>query len=807
MKILYRLPLLVLALLPLCLYAQRTASVSGFIQDKTGRPIAGAAISIMNERDSLLKIAVAGDNGDFIFQQPYPAKYRLAVSAIGFEQYRSDMFSVSGPVQLPVIQLLPAATQLKDVTVTSQKPFIENKIDRMIVNVDALISNAGTNALEVLEKSPGVTVDQEGNISLRGKAGVVIYIDDKPTYMSGADLAGYLRSLPSGTLEAIELIPIPPARYDAAGSAGVINIRTKKLKQRGFNGNLSTGYQQGRYPKSYNSLNLNFRNNAFNFFANAGFNLTRQYNDLEINRSYFEPDGTLSSSFKQENFLRMRQSAPSLRTGVDYYIDKNTTMGVQLNGNFRRTLRLGDNDSYLSNAAGTLDSLVTADNTSRSRNDRMAANIYYRKKFGERELQVDLDYINNNSFGTQYSYNKAYLANGTPSSADDLRGELPSAINIYAAKADYSQPLPLSIKMDGGLKTSYITTDNKASYWRTINNVTAFDYDISNHFRYRENINAAYINFTREGKRLSTQLGLRLENTIMNGHQLGNAEKQDSSFKRSYTQLFPTFYINYKLDSANVNQFTLAYSKRIRRPDFNDLNPFVSPLDKFMLYVGNPYLQPVISNALDLTYVFKEILTVNANYTHNNGEIGETIEARDNKFFSRPGNVGKSDYVSIFTSLNYRYKWFTLIYSGGAEYAWFKGMLYEEELDTEGLVHFGTLTTQFNLGKGWDLELTGNYISKLTTMQFVLGDYWATGGAIRKKILKDKGAIRLSIQDVFHTRLNYGDINHLQNATGSYRNQYDTQLAGLTFTYNFGKSFETRKRGAGSAEQEQERIN
>jgi hypothetical protein len=134
-------------------------------------------------------------------------------------------------------------------------------------------------------------------------------------------------------------------------------------------------------------------------------------------------------------------------------------------------------------------------------------------------------------------------------------------------------------------------------------------------------------------------------------------------------------------------------------------------------------------------------------------------------------------------------------------------MLYEEELDTEGLVHFGTLTTQFNLGKGWDLELTGNYISKLTTMQFVLGDYWATGGAIRKKILKDKGAIRLSIQDVFHTRLNYGDINHLQNATGSYRNQYDTQLAGLTFTYNFGKSFETRKRGAGSAEQEQERIN
>lgn len=810
MNLFYRLLVTGLGLLPLCLHAQDNATISGTVKDPSGKPLAGATVALVNARDSLLKLAVAGDRGDFSFRQPVSSVYRITVSIVGYTPYKSDTFVVHGAKQLePIVLTNATATQLKDVTITAQKPFVENRIDRTVVNVDALISNAGANALEVLEKSPGVFVDQNGGISLKGKSGVVIYIDDKPTYLNGADLAGYLRSLPSGTLESIELMPIPPAKYDAAGNGGIINIRTKKLKQRGFNGNVSTAYHQGAYSRTFNSINLNIRNNAFNFFINGGFNYTNNYNNLEINRKYYNDDGSLQSSFHQTNFLRRNEKAPSLKIGMDYYKDKNTTIGFMLNGVTRKPSSTGENVSYLFDPVGKLDSVVTADNTETNRYNRLAGNINYRRKFSTagQELGIDIDYVYDESNREQLFRNGSFLPDGAVKSRDNLIGQLPANINIYSAKADYGQPLKWNVKLDAGVKASYITTNNRANYWIEVNNNTSPDYEKTNHFRYQENINAAYINLSRESRKLSLQAGLRLENTIMDGHQLGNAQKADSSFRRSYTNLFPTFFIQYKADSNEVNVFGLSYSKRIQRPGFGDLNPFVSPLDKFMIYVGNPFLQPVISHAIDLTYTWKSMITWTANYTRFKGEIGETIEAKDNKFYSRPGNVGASDYVSLQVSASLKpAKWVSFNYYAIAEYAMFKATLYDQVLDVSGLNFVTNLVNQYQLGKRWSAEVTGQYRGRIYTQQFILGNFWTMGAAASKKILKDKGSVKLTIQDIFFTRLNYGDIGHLNNASGDYRNQADTRMAGVTFTYNFGKTFETRQRSQGGAGDEQNRI-
>ena len=798
-----------MVLLSYCLYAQQNMVLSGRLKDQTGQAVAGATVSLMKD-STLVKAAIANAQGQFQFSRLKPAVYRITVTYIGYATYNSDTLQLNAAHVLPdIILQAAAATLLKDVNVTARKPFVETRIDRTIVNVDALISNAGTSALDVLEKSPGVLVDQDGNISLLGKSGVTIYIDDKPTYLSGNDLAAYLRSLPSGSLEAIELMPVPPARYDAAGNAGVINIRTKKLKQKGFNGNVSTSYEQGVYPKSFNNLNLNFRNNAFNYFVSAGYSYNRNFSDLLITRSYFNEDGSPLSDFSQYSDISRRYRSPSLKMGVDYYKDKNTTIGIVLNGNTSKATGLVGNNSLLYNPAHQLDSFVTADNRDERTFKRGGVNLNYRHQYDSsgRTLGIDLDYIRNGSETNQLFKNTSYYADSTLKGRDELQGFIPSGINIYSAKADYTHPLSKTAKIEGGLKTSYISTDNKADYAVTIEGITTPDYDKTNHFLYKEHINAAYGNFSKEWAKLSLQAGLRLENTIMQGRQLGNAVKTDSAFKRNYTNLFPTFYLAYKTDSASTQQFILSYSKRIERPGFNDLNPFISPLDKFMYYVGNPFLQPVISHSLDLSWVYRNRITTKINYAHYAGEIGETIEARGDRFFSRPANVGTSNYVSLSVNADLQpFKWFTLHWFGIGEYSHFKGNLYNNVLNVDGMNYVTNATAQFKIAPAWNAELTGLYRGKITALQFVLGDFWAMGAAVEKKILQKKGSLKFAVNDLFYTRLNYGDINNLTNASGHYRNKGDSRVARITFSYNFGKTYEKRDRLVGGADAEQQRI-
>jgi hypothetical protein len=540
------------------------------IQSSDKNPVPAASVSLLKATDSsLVKMAIAGTDGRFEFTSLVASTYFLRITTIGYNEYNSAAIIISAeqPVSsLPVIILSPAtAGNLGGVTVTTKKPLVERKIDRTIINVDAFISNAGANAFEVLEKSPGVQVDNNENIGLNGKASVLIFIDDKPTYLSGAELANYLKSLPASSIDRIELMTNPPAKYDAAGNAGIINIRTKKTKIKGFNGSISASYAQGAYPKTNNSVNFNYRNNRINLFGTTSYSEAEYFTDLFIERRIKNNDESLKSIFAQNSFIRRWNRSNALKLGLDYYISEKSTIGIVLNGMLNPSWDKTFNTSKLSNANGVTDSTITADNQTHSRFRNGSVNINFRRQIDStgRELTMDADYIRYSFDANQFNRNTVYQPNNTISSADDLLGNLPSGISIYSYKLDYVHPLRNNAKFEAGIKTSITKTDNIAEYDRTVNNVTTPDYNITNHFRYNENINAAYLNFNREFKRFSFQTGLRLENTVSKGHQLGNVVKPDSAFKRPYTNLFPTVFVSYKLDSNAGNQITFSYGKRI----------------------------------------------------------------------------------------------------------------------------------------------------------------------------------------------------------------------------------------------------
>ncbi|MEI8059784.1 MAG: TonB-dependent receptor plug domain-containing protein, partial [Ferruginibacter sp.] len=327
--------LLVASSIALCSQAQNyhSGKVTGFIKDGGNRKIIDAAsVSLLKAKDSsLIKIAVTDKEGNFLIENVKEGAYLVLATSIGHSKTYSDVFTISSELKLVnvgVMQLLPFDKNLKEVVVTSKKPFIERKADKTVLNIDASISNAGSSALEVLEKAPGVTVDKDGNISLKGKQGVMIMVDGKPTYLSGPELTNMLRNMSSNQLDQIEIITNPSAKYDASGRSGIINIKTKKNKQKGFNGSASTAYTQGVYSKTSNSLNLNYKKGKINLFSTISTNYRNGYEQLEIYRRYTNNDKSTKAIFEQNNFRIRHGGNYNAKIGADFYLSKRNTFGI-----------------------------------------------------------------------------------------------------------------------------------------------------------------------------------------------------------------------------------------------------------------------------------------------------------------------------------------------------------------------------------------------------------------------------------------------------------------------------------------------
>lgn len=795
----------------------QTGSIKGNVSDTQGKALSSVVVTLLQaDKTTLTKTSVSDADGVFLFENLPAATYFVSVSDSGFEPYLGEPILIDAQNSSQLLGTISLkkteVNQLSEVKITAKVPFVVQKVDRTIVNPDALITNAGGNALDALAKSPGVTIDENGNVKLRGKGGVIIFIDDKPTYLTGTELENYLKSLPTSAIRQIEIMTNPPAKYEAAGNAGVINIITRRNKLQGLNGNFSLNYGQGSYARTMNNLNLNYNSPKFALFTNLSFSDATNYQDLTIGRYFKNPDGTPQSSFVQNTYIKGSTQSYNGRIGFDYYLSEKSTIGIVTKGLLNPSQRSRDNVGLIRDANGNLTSSVLADNTEETEFENGSVTLNFRQQFNKPDqlLTADFDYVVYSSEISQLYKNEITGANA---SRDNQTGNVPSDIKIYAFKTDYTTPLKGEARLDFGAKVAVTKTDNDAVYTKDTfapvsSNGPQPNYDLSNHFFYDEVISAAYVSYTKSFKKIDIQAGLRFEDTQLKGRQLGNPIRPYSEFRNIYNSVFPTVYLSYKIDSLATKTINLNYGKRVDRPFYKDLNPFSSPLDQFTFYEGNPYLKPTFAHNFSLTYNYKELLSTTFTYGHTKDGINETIEIENGIYYSRPNNIGKSDQFALSVQSRFNpAKWLTTVLYTEVNYSHYQSQLYAQPLDAKGTYWFINATNSIVLSKKWSAEISGQYITNVVDTQFKVGDYGFVNFGVQKKILKDAGTLKFNVSDVFYTNQIRGRINNLVDTDANWYGYRDTRVALLGFSYRFGKNTSKKAKYTGTgSESEQNRV-
>ncbi len=788
--------------------AQSLAKVEGKITASTKR-IHAATVKVLRQSDSaLVKMTVSTNTGTFSVSNLQEGDYLLNVTAIGYQQHftKLKIQRQQSVVSLPAIELVSDPKFLKEVIVTGKKSLIEQKPGKTIVNVDASPSNAGISALDLLEKSPGVSIDKDGNVNLRGKQGVMILIDGKPSYLSGADLVNLLKNMQSSNLEQIEIMTNPPAKYDAAGNAGIINLKTKKSNVKGTNGNASVTYSQGIYARMGSNVSLNHRNNKLNVFGTYGVNRYEGFNNLELLRKFYKADKvTLAGSSDQVSVPHFYGYNQFVKAGADYYLSKKDVVGFVVNGNFNRGAEDPKSESNVRGADANILYSLKSRNENTTKFASITTNVNYKRTIDStgKELSTDIDYAsyfkNSNTLLHTESFDALGNNNASPVS---LKGVMPSRIRIYSAKVDYVHPFSKSIKLEAGAKSSMVSTDNKVDYTRSSGTQWIND-SRSNHFIYDENINAAYATISTNIKKWNLVAGLRVENTNAKGHQLTN----DSSFKRNYTNLFPNVGIGF--DASKQHQFNVSYSRRINRPDYDDLNPFTFFLDSLTYGQGNPYLQPQFSHIIEASHTLNRSLTTTINFNQTENVITQLLKQDSEKkiTYQTRENVSRMQQIGIALSYNKALtKWWSVNAFANVFNNHYTGFYQADPIDIQFTTVAGNLSNTFTFKNGWGAEVSGFYRGKGADGLLVARKMYAMNAGMTKQVLKNKGTLRIGLRDVFLTQIFSGYAKY-SDVDVDLTSRRDTRQFTLSFSYRFGKSnFTPARKRTGGASDEQNRV-
>ncbi len=682
--------------------------------------------------------------------------------------------------------------KLNEVVVSTKKPFIEQQIDKTVVNVQADITAAGSSAFEILQKAPGINITGEDVINMSGKAGVNVLIDGRPTQMSSKELANFLRSMPGSTIDKIELITNPSSRFDAQGNAGIINIRLKKNKIKGTNGNITAGYQQQVHYRSNGSLNINNRQGKINAFANVSVNNNLQHTNGVISRNV--QVSSVTKNFNNVTTDIDRNVSNNTRFGIDYYQNKKNTFGFLFtSGGNRNPFNTPGITNISSN--GKIDSslITTNDNLYKNRRYNTNLNYKYEDTLGN-ELNIDADYTyfkntNITNLATDYLDKANTKYNYT---ANDL--DVATKINIYALKADYIKRLKkINAKIETGIKLSNVTTNNNLLATSLKGTVMKADTGRSNQFNYKENIYAAYANFGKQIKKFEYQIGIRVENAVVKGTSVDLRNTKINNPDTNYINIFPTAFLSYKINDKNM--FALSYSKRINRPDYQSLNPFETIYDIYTSEKGNPFLKPQYTNNFEIKYTYRYALNVAIGYNHTK-DYSQTITTQTGQQTTgTSANIGSLDngYLNISAPLPIT-KWWDGYANITGFYNYYKGILTNGTLNekTFGMNYY--IQQNFKLGKGWSTQLSSWFNAATKEAIFKSKSLGSLDLGVRKNILKAKGSLRLSVVDVFNTQ-RWQQTVQFANMDFSYHRKWESRGIRLQFSWSFGKTnFKERER-------------
>ncbi|SIR26713.1 outer membrane beta-barrel family protein [Pontibacter lucknowensis] len=808
----------VLLLVPLLCFiftaaSAQQATISGKVLETADKPMGYANVLLLQAADSsLVKGTLSDESGAFLFEGIAVGRYKVVASMVGFGKSKAmeaNVSSESEALKLNPIMMSQSATALKEVVIEAQKPLIEQHLDKTVLNVENSIVSAGNTALEVLEKAPGVVIDQNDNISMRGRQGVIVMVDGKQVPMSGAELANMLRGMSASSVEKIELITNPSAKYDAAGNSGIIDIRLKRDKSLGTNGTFNASYGQGRFAKSNQGVQLNHRTKKFNLFGSYNYVLRKDFNDLDIYRRFLDENGNFIGAYDQQNRFDFTLNNHTGRVGADYFLSPKTVLGVIASGFVSDLDRGTNNRSSVINAAGVPESsfITTADVEHGRRNQAYNFNLKHTIDSVGREITADVDYIAYRNTDVQNFITNYYnLSNEQIRSPYLLYGTLDGELTIKSARADYRQPLAaIGGNFEAGVKSSLVTADNNLAFFDRSNGGNVPDTDKSNHFLYDENINAAYVNANKKWAKAGLQLGLRLENTIAKGRQVVG----DDDFKRNYTQLFPSAAVNYSL--SKKHDLGMSVSRRINRPSYNQLNPFKNFLDPSTYAAGNPALKPELSYSFELTHTFDQRFITKLSYSHTTDVMVNVLSPDPNAeklVVQTFRNLATLDYYGLTLTAPFSIgNWFNSVNNGTLYYGHYKGFLAETDLSN------GRPTFNFNsnntikLPNDWSAELVGVYRSREVYGFLEVDPIWFMSAGVQKQFWDRKASVKLNVSDIFFTNKANG-YTALARYEENFYQRRDTQVATLSFNYRFGQAQSgPSRRRTGSAEEETRRAN
>jgi len=777
-------------------FAQHKGNVSGIVKTNLGKGIAYTSVALKYSDDKIFKGVLTDSVGRFVFANVPNGSYKLVVSSMGHLNHTVPSFQINEAKHIhefAKIQLADDTKQLSTVTVSGQKKVIEQSMDKMTLNIENSILAEGNTALELLERAPGVKIDSDGKISLKGRTGVTVMMNGKLTYLSATELALLLKATNSSSISKIEIINSPSSKYDAAGNAGIINIVMKKNQVKGLNGSVSANGGAGRNARYGSGFNLNYRSSNFNVYGNYNYAYRGETEYLDFIRRFADGQVATSRTSTQRTETNEPLNTHNFRVGIDYEIDSNNVIGLLVNGNLGRYTHDSETSNLIRNSQGTLLSDMLTQNYDKQTWESLTYNLNYLHRFAKkgRELSADLDFAPNRFSSNlnldTYTRPNADFPNG------DLarrRGTVPAKTDVYVAKIDYADVLNEQIKLETGAKSSFIEADNNLVYHQFKNNDWEFDATSSNHFRYQEQIYAAYLNVMAEFGKTSIQAGLRGEYTNTNGDQITT----NTVFTRDYFQLFPNVAVNQNLNTNN--QIQLSYSRRIERPNYSALNPFRMFRDPSLYYEGNPHLKPELTQNIVFNHVFKSRFTTSLNYSRTKDVMTWVTGQNDatNTTFEAPQNLPSLiNYGISFTAQMDYFKWWS-----GTNFANIFRNEYDLADEQKKLTSFSVNTqNSFKIAKGFGAELNAFYNSSSVYGIIKERSYWAVSTAFQKSVLNDKGSIKLAINDIFQTN-NYRNDTHYQNINMYSRIWIDSRRAILSFTYRFGKQFESRTRKTGS---------
>ncbi|MFN8284904.1 MAG: TonB-dependent receptor [Chitinophagales bacterium] len=775
-------------------------SITGIVADENKKPIEFSNILLHKYNDSTYLNGTTTDSlGKFDLQNIEDGNYFMEVVYVGYKTDTIQNIAVQNneTKNFENIQLFPEANVLKGVEVSASRPVIERKADRIVYNVENSAKSSGENVMDLLRSVPGVTVNGNDQIRVNGKSDVQVMVNGKVEQLSGDQLASLLKSIQSSNVKKIEVVSNPSARYDADAKGGVLEIQLKSNLRTGTNGSVYVNYRQNEYASTETGFNINVNHKKITLSTNYNFGYNNNYQKNLYIRDFAGENSV--ERFDENSYDKNKFISHYGNLSLKYNINERNTIGIggeifQFKNPHVATSALNVYNNI--NTSENINSIQKTINNSNGKSINPSANFNFRSQLDSlgSTLELTYDYTYFNLF-TESHLNMAYLdsvANETNKPRLDFKQDNPYIVNLHTSKLNYSKPLKHGHSIEFGVKFTWTKTSNDIQYKNFNGTEYVFDSTKSNKFQYTENINAIFSTWSKTWKKgWSTNLGLRIEQTNTNQHSY----TLNTTTKRHYVDFFPSLFIQKTIKdkhSINVN-----YSRKIQRPDFNDLNPFQFYLSPYSIWTGNANLKPQYANITEFTYTYDNAYSFFIGHENLNNNYTHLVFQDDSTKIStyRATNFKVRNNLNIGVNINKDiFKWWTISYS--AQYTFFR---YNSIVNNSPFVVSSnkfniSMDNTFIIPKGFTINVFGFYTSPHLDATDIMKSDGMLNISVSKTFLNKSLRIRLAGNDILGTKNFSYDTNYF-NVNSKTRNKWSSRFFSFTISYNFqkGKKFQNTR--------------